>query len=263
MKVDRQEQDEARRARIARAAFELFARTGLERVSAQDIARAAFVSRTNLYRYFPSKTHMLLAHFEHTVHDTRAEALRRLSGGAAPQAVWQLVTGRMADLGVRYRHLVGAVGQAVLGRAGPGEKSAVTLAPGLLRGAGQPEVRTAQTLVGLVEPVLSAMRTQGRLRPDADTRFLAALLVDACLMSLLHGGHRDQREVLRDWQDRFSLLMHGALAPGATLESGEPAPPAGSVPPPGAVGGRSTLEEGAFPASPARAQDRPADATIP
>ena len=133
----------------------------------------------------------------------------------------------------------------------------------VLRGAGQPEVRTAQTLVGLVEPVLSAMRTQGRLRPDADTRFLAALLVDACLMSLLHGGHRDQREVLRDWQDRFSLLMHGALAPGATLESGEPAPPAGSVPPPGAVGGRSTLEEGAFPASPARAQDRPADATIP
>ena len=218
MKVDRQEQDEARRTRIARAAFELFARTGLDSVSAQDIARAAFVSRTNLYRYFPSKTHMLLAHFERTVGETRAEALSRLSSGAAPQAVWQLVTARMADLGVRYRHLVGAVGQAVLGRSRPGEGQPGEGAAG---GLAQ-EWQTAQTLVSLVEPVLSAMRQQGKLRPDADTRFLAALLVDACLMSLLHGGHRNQREVLLDWHDRFSLLMHGAL---------QPKPGAGTLPP--------------------------------
>lgn len=256
MKVDRHEQDEARRARIARAAFELFARTGLERVSAQEIARAAFVSRTNLYRYFPSKTHMLLAHFERTVHDTRAEALRRLSSGAAPQAVWQLVTGRMADLGVRYRHLVGAVGQAVLGRTAPperGERPAVSVSAGLVPGATHEEVRTAQTLVGLVEPVLSAMRVQGRLRPDADTRFLAALLVDACLMSLLHGGHRDQREVLRDWQDRFSLLMHGALAPEAPLDAGETAEP----------GLSQNLERSSSPSEPGGTAVRPADAVIP
>lgn len=215
MKVDRHEQDEARRTRIARAAFELFARTGLDSVSAQDIAHAAFVSRTNLYRYFPSKTHMLLAHFERTVGETRAEALRRLSSGAAPQAVWQQVTARMADLGVRYRHLVGAVGQAVLGRRVGAE------------GALAQELQTAQTLVGLVEPVLSAMKTQGKLRPDADTRFLASLLVDSCLMSLMHGGHRTQREVLTDWQDRFSLLMHGALvSPLPPAQPGEGAPPA-------------------------------------
>ena len=208
MKVDRHEQDEARRERIARAAFELFARAGLDGASAQDIARAAFVSRTNLYRYFPSKTHMLLAHFERAVQDTRAEALRRLSAGTAPQAVWQQVTSRMADLGVRYGHLVGAVGQAVMGRVRPDDpREAGTAAP--------PELRTAQTLVGLVEPVLSAMRLQGKLRPDADTRFLAALLVDSCLMSLLHGNHRDKNDVMSDWQDRFSLLLLGALAPEA------------------------------------------------
>ena len=215
MKVDREEQTEARRERIARAAFELFARSGLDQTSAQDIARAAFVSRTNLYRYFPSKTHMLLAHFERAVSETRSEALSRLSSGSAPQAVWQHVTARMADLGVRYGHLVGAVGQAVLGaRPAPGDPSA----PGE-RSAGLPgqEVRTALTLVALVEPVLHAMRLQGHLRSDANTHLLAALLVDACLLALLHGGHRDQREVLRDWQDRFSLLMYGALAPGVTL----------------------------------------------
>ena len=213
--MDREEQTEARRERIARAAFELFARSGLDQTSAQDIARAAFVSRTNLYRYFPSKTHMLLAHFERAVSETRSEALSRLSSGSAPQAVWQHVTARMADLGVRYGHLVGAVGQAVLGaRPAPGDLSAAGE-----RGAGLPgqEVRTALTLVALVEPVLHAMRLQGHLRSDANTHLLAALLVDACLLALLHGGHRDQREVLRDWQDRFSLLMYGALAPGVTL----------------------------------------------
>lgn len=210
MKVDRTEQDEARRERIARAAFELFARSGLDATSAQDIARAAFVSRTNLYRYYPSKVHMLLAHFERTVRDTRDEAVRRLHAGAAPQAVWAHVTARMADLGVRYRHLVGAVGHAVLGgrrEQEPGEG-----------------VRTALTLVALVEPVLIAMRERGALRDGVNTHLLSALLVDACLLALLHGGYRDQREVLRDWQDRFSLLTHGALAPGlgvADLEDGQ------------------------------------------
>lgn len=217
MKVDRAEQDEARRERIARAAFELFARSGLEHTSAQDIARAAFVSRTNLYRYFPSKTHMLLAHFERSVAETRNEALRRLNNGATPQVVWGLVTERMADLGVRYRHLVGAVGQAVLGLptqlSGDHDKPR---APQTL--AGNEDIKTAVTLVALVEPVLIAMRGQGHIRADTDTRLLAALFVDACLLALLHGGYRDQREVLRDWQDRFTLLMQGALAPGLSLK---------------------------------------------
>ncbi|MFC4637491.1 TetR family transcriptional regulator [Deinococcus hohokamensis] len=206
MKVDREEQDQARRDRIARAAFELFARSGLEATSAHDIARAAYVSRTNLYRYFPSKIHMLLAHFEKAVQLSREDALQRLNAGAHPQQVWENVTARMADLGVRYRHLVGAVGQAVLGARGPAD------APDPHAG-----LKTAVTLAALVEPVLVAMRHQGHLRPGVDTTMLSALLVDACLLALLHGGHRDQREVLRDWQDRFSLLLHGALVPGHTL----------------------------------------------
>lgn len=225
MKVDRQEQDDARRERIARAAFELFARSGLEATSAQDIARAAFVSRTNLYRYYPSKVHMLLAHFEKSVQASRDEALERLRSGMHPQQVWENVTARMAYLGVRYRHLVGAVGQAVLmarplavlegyadtedGRQAANAEKAEATNQGL---------RTALTLAALVEPVLIAMQHQGRLRPDANTSMLSALLVDACLLALLHGGHRDQRDVLRDWQDRFSLLMYGALAPGQSVK---------------------------------------------
>ncbi|MFB9992228.1 TetR/AcrR family transcriptional regulator [Deinococcus oregonensis] len=226
MKVDREEQDDARRERIARAAFELFARSGLDQTSAQDIARAAFVSRTNLYRYYPSKIHMLLAHFERTVTDTRDEAIRRLGAGSPPQAVWGQVTARMADLGVRYRHLVGAVGQAVLGArhdalaeapASAGQNAARSGGATAEANPAVHDIRTAVTLVALVEPVLIAMRHQGHIRPDTNTQFLASLFVDACLLALLHGGHRNQREVLRDWQDRFTLIMHGALAPGLTV----------------------------------------------
>lgn len=219
MKVDRHEQDEARRDRIARAAFELFARSGLEATSAQDIARAAFVSRTNLYRYFPSKIHMLLAHFDKAVQASRDDALERLHAGANPQQVWDKVMARMADLGVRYRHLVGAVGQAVLGAAPLGAPNPGKVSPVLPGPLGPADgLKTALTLGALVEPVLLAMQAQGRLRPEVNVAGLSALLVDACLLALLHGGHRDQREVLRDWQDRFSLLMSGALAPGAAVE---------------------------------------------
>lgn len=225
VKVDRSEQDQARRDRIARVAFELFAQRGLDAISAQDIAQAAYVSRTNLYRYFPSKVHMLLAHFEKAVAASRDEALERLRAGTHPQVVWEQVTQRMADLGVRYRHLVGAVGQAVLvappstglaAGTSPASRSSLDTSQGsavprpLLPGD---PLRTALTLAALVEPVLLAMQTQGRLRPEANVSMLSVLFVDACLLALLHGGHRDQREVLRDWQERFSLLMYGVMAP--------------------------------------------------
>lgn len=207
MKVNRAEQDEARRERIARAAFELFARFGLEATSAQDIAKAAFVSRTNLYRYYPSKVHMLLAYFEKAVHAARVDALARLEAGANPLQVWEKVIARMADLGVRYRHLVGAVGHALL-RSRPASYT----------GEDDTSLSTSVTLVALVEPVLIALRERGTLRENVNTRLLSTLLVDACLLALLQGGNRTQQEVMQDWQERFSLLLQGALRPEVAEE---------------------------------------------
>lgn len=198
MKTERASLEQERRERIAKAAFELFARSGIEGTSASEIARAAFVSRTNLYRYFPSKAHMLLAHFEQTLAETQAEVTYRLSSGANPQAVWKHVTTRFADLGVRYEHLVGIVGQAVLT-----SRNAASLR------SNEDGLRTALMLTALVETTLRAMQTQGHVRAGADTHLLATLLVDVCLLALLHGNHRTQHEVLSDWQERFSVLMQG------------------------------------------------------
>lgn len=208
-KVDRQEQDTQRRRRIARAAFELFARSGLEAISAADIARAAYVSRTNLYRYFPSKLHMLLAHFEETVEETRQAAQRRLAEGKSPQLIWQAVTARMADLGVRYHHLVGAVASAALGARGrSGDQAQLTAA----------ELAGPHTsLSELVKPVLLSMQQRGELREEVDVQVLSDLLVDSCLLALLQGHHRTPEEVQRDWQDRLELLLSGALRDGQRL----------------------------------------------
>ncbi|MDO4262876.1 MAG: TetR/AcrR family transcriptional regulator [Deinococcus sp.] len=231
-KVDRQEQETQRRRRIARAAFELFARSGLDAISAADIAQAAYVSRTNLYRYYPSKLHMLLAHFEETVEETRQAALRRLAEGKSPQAIWQGMTARMADLGVRYHHLVGAVASAALaGRGGTGpadeedQEGAAkeTGWPAPVGGPSQkvpspPQLRPPQTsLSELVMPVLLSMQRRGDLREGTDLRVLSDLLVDSCLLALLQGQHRTPEEVQRDWQDRLELLLYGALREGQQL----------------------------------------------
>nr|WP_326493025.1 TetR/AcrR family transcriptional regulator [Deinococcus sp. SL84] len=210
-KVDRQEQDTQRRRRIARAAFELFARSGLDAISAADIAQAAFVSRTNLYRYYPSKLHMLLAHFEETVEETRQAALRRLAEGKSPQAIWQGMTARMADLGVRYHHLVGAVASAAL--AGPAEQSSLPALTDLPTEENFPQTSLSE----LVMPVLLSMQQRGELRDGVDLRVLSDLLVDSCLLALLQGPHLTPEEVQRDWQDRLELLLHGALREGQRL----------------------------------------------
>src|SRR5947208_6004685 len=49
------------RARILDGAFECISDIGLVRTKMEDVARAAGVSRQTVYRYFPSKDHLILA----------------------------------------------------------------------------------------------------------------------------------------------------------------------------------------------------------
>lgn len=181
------ERFEERRQRVARAGFELCVRLGTEAVSIEDIARAAFVSRTNLYRMFPSKAHILLAQFEYAVAQLASEVQRLQQAGGTPERLWGLVTARMADLGVRYRPLVGTVGQGLMARHSP--------------------------LPALLLPVLQAMRERGELRDGADLALLSRLLCDACLLSLMRGGQRSRDEVVRDWAERRELILGGVLRP--------------------------------------------------
>ena len=48
-------------ARILDSAFDCVAQVGLARTTVEDVARAASLSRQTIYRYFPSKDHLILA----------------------------------------------------------------------------------------------------------------------------------------------------------------------------------------------------------
>ncbi|MER7015251.1 TetR family transcriptional regulator [Saccharopolyspora sp. NPDC000359] len=55
------QEQKARQRRILRAAAELAAERGLDRVQMHDVAKVAGVAIATLYRYFPSKTHLFTA----------------------------------------------------------------------------------------------------------------------------------------------------------------------------------------------------------
>lgn len=52
---------QAKRLRIMQAAYQLFSRGGITPVAMPEIADASHVSRATLYRYFPSKTELVIA----------------------------------------------------------------------------------------------------------------------------------------------------------------------------------------------------------
>ena len=55
---------EARRAQILEAAAQVFAQHGFRGATTRAIARAAGVAEGTIFRYFPTKRHLLLALFE-------------------------------------------------------------------------------------------------------------------------------------------------------------------------------------------------------
>lgn len=52
------------RAEVAVVAFDLFARRGFDHTTVDDIARAAGMSRTSFFRYFPTKEDVVLGHLD-------------------------------------------------------------------------------------------------------------------------------------------------------------------------------------------------------
>src|SRR5580693_6413974 len=75
--------------RILSATLRLIARRGVKRLGMQEISEAAGVSRGTLYRYFPSKDHVLVAaaaYDERRFTDGLAAALASVDDGPANSA---------------------------------------------------------------------------------------------------------------------------------------------------------------------------------
>jgi AcrR family transcriptional regulator len=72
-------------ARILTAALSLIGRRGVRRLGMREIAEAAGISRGTLYRYFPSKDHVLAAAANYDEQRFRAGLDHVLSVGGLPQ----------------------------------------------------------------------------------------------------------------------------------------------------------------------------------
>lgn len=66
--------DEARRAALLEAAFEVFARFGYRKTSMDEVARAAHISRQGLYLHFANKEDLFRATLHHALQSSLAAA---------------------------------------------------------------------------------------------------------------------------------------------------------------------------------------------
>jgi AcrR family transcriptional regulator len=146
---------EEKRARLLRAAGEVFARDGLD-APMPAIAAAAGAGVGSVYRQFPSKRDLLAALVVERLKDTEDRAGAALASADGP---WMALMGLLWTLAERQ------AGDDVLGEA-------------MATVSEHPSVRQALTrTLGALERLLDAARAEGRLRPDAtalDLRLLFA-----------------------------------------------------------------------------------------
>ncbi|MFC8102438.1 TetR family transcriptional regulator [Streptomyces sp. NPDC057363] len=88
----------ARRQSILKAAAEIAARTGLERVQMHEVARSSGVAIGTLYRYFPSKTHLFTAVMADQIQGFGAKLPDRAADTSPEDAVFETLAGATRKL---------------------------------------------------------------------------------------------------------------------------------------------------------------------
>ncbi|MFH8792843.1 TetR family transcriptional regulator [Streptomyces sp. NPDC017941] len=78
------ERQEARRRRILHASAQLAGRGGFDAVQMREVAEAAGVALGTLYRYFPSKVHLLVATMQDQLQHMHSTLRKRPPAGAGP-----------------------------------------------------------------------------------------------------------------------------------------------------------------------------------
>jgi AcrR family transcriptional regulator len=157
---------EEKRARLLRAAGEVFARDGLD-APMPAIAAAAGAGVGSVYRQFPSKHDLLAALVVERLQESERGAEAALAGG---EDRWSALTGLLWTLAERQ------AGDDVLGEA----MATVSEHPAVVEAL-------AATLHSL-ESLLDAARAEGKLRADATALDLRLLFASTRAASLLEAG---------------------------------------------------------------------------
>jgi len=181
----------ARRERILDAAFELATDGGWDSVQMREVADRADVALGTLYRYFPSKVHLLVSLLGKTFSELN-ESMQVDRSGTPQERVYRVVAGMTRYL-ARHRRLSGAMVRALM--TADAEAARDVEAVGDL----------------MVSFIASATHQPGEAPDDRDT-LIAHIIGKVWLTDVvtLLSGRMTVSQVLEDLEATIALVMSGA-----------------------------------------------------
>src|SRR4051812_11965177 len=181
----------ARRERILDAATELATDGGWDAVQMREVAERAEVALGTLYRYFPSKVHLLVSVLGRTFQELHDSVHVEESSGTPQERVYRVVAVMTRYL-ARHRRLSGAMVRALM--TADSEAARDVEAVGDL-------------LVGFIA---SATRTPGDAPDERDT-LVAHIIGKVWLTDVvtLLSGRMTVSQVLEDLEATIALVMSG------------------------------------------------------
>ncbi len=163
-------------AAILDAAQQVFERYGARRANVEDVARAAGVSRSTLYRAYATKDDLLQAVLTRQANEFLAELDRASSGLPPRDAVVEAFSRGIA-----------------LTREIPLLARLVETEPEIITGIGG--LSNTSVVIALSDQVADTLRRSGATMPDAELRVVAELMMRVAYTYILNpGGHLDMTD---------------------------------------------------------------------
>jgi AcrR family transcriptional regulator len=180
----------ARRGRILDAAIELAEAGGYDAVQMREVAERADVALGTLYRYFPSKTHLLVSALGRIFDDLQS-SVRIGTAGAPEDRVYRVVAAITRYL-ARHRRLSGALVRALMSADAA---------------AGADVDAVGDQLVGFIASATHSAGTAGA--PSERDELIAHVIGKVWLVDVvtLLSGRMTVSAVLEDLQRTIALVM--------------------------------------------------------
>jgi TetR/AcrR family transcriptional regulator, cholesterol catabolism regulator len=181
----------ARRERILDAAFELASDGGWDAVQMREVADRAEVALGTLYRYFPSKVHLLVSLLGRTF--TQLNDGLQLDGPGTPQERVYRVVAVMTRYLARHRRLSGAMVRALMT-------------------ADAEAARDVEAVGDLMVSFIASATHEPGDSPDERDTLIAHIIGKVWLTDVvtLLSGRMTVSQVLEDLEATIALVMSGA-----------------------------------------------------
>lgn len=157
---------DARMAAIQEAALTLFVRKGIDGTTMHDIAAEAGISAGAIYRYYPSKAHLLQAIFQHSIEQNRLLFDHAVAASSSPLEALSNV-GQIIQIGLKSEEMRL---HTILGL------EAMLVAVRRPEQLGPELTRSRDAVTGRLEQLITGAQAAGELDRAVDARALALLL---------------------------------------------------------------------------------------